>query len=107
MAFINRLRSTHCREFHDLQLYRLAYFVRSTQFDNCAGGYTAQTPAGAPTGGCAGQGGARLYDRPPGQAPGLERKTLTPKTNQKNHKKWLSWSFLLVLRCFIVNYLVD
>ena len=31
LAFGNRLRSTHCREFHYLKLYRPAYFVRTTQ----------------------------------------------------------------------------
>ena len=31
LAFGNRLRSTHCREFNYLKLCRPAYFVRTTQ----------------------------------------------------------------------------
>ena len=31
LAYGDRLRSTHCREFHYLKLCRPAYFVRTTQ----------------------------------------------------------------------------
>ena len=31
LAYGDTLRSTHCREFHYLKLWRPAYFVRTTQ----------------------------------------------------------------------------
>ena len=39
---INRLRSTHCREFNYLKLCRTAYFVRTTQW--CIVRYTDNFP---------------------------------------------------------------